>query len=130
MISTGQIYVSTNFGSTWTSTESSRDFRSISVSASGQYQTAVVYGGKIYISKEVLSNNSVTTNILADGAVTTAKIATNAVQPPIQFTTSFSSYNAGAKGDMVVDTTAGTLSICSQSGNTGAASWMSFIQLS
>jgi hypothetical protein len=46
----GNIYVSSDYGATWTAKENIRDWRSIAISASGQYQTAVVYDGYIYIS--------------------------------------------------------------------------------
>ena len=55
------IYISSNYGSTWTSTNTSagnKDWKSVSISASGQYQTAVVYGGSIYISSNYGSSST------------------------------------------------------------------------
>jgi hypothetical protein len=46
----GQIYVSRNYGQTWSTKNSVRDWKNISVSSTGQYQTAIVDGGQIYIS--------------------------------------------------------------------------------
>jgi hypothetical protein len=49
----GFLYISSNYGVTWTSTAASRSWYGVAVSASGQYQTAVVYSGTvgyIYIS--------------------------------------------------------------------------------
>jgi hypothetical protein len=46
----GLMYISSNYGATWTSTATSQNWYGVSMSASGQYQTAVVYGGYIYIS--------------------------------------------------------------------------------
>ena len=50
--SNGYIYVSNDYGNTWIAkvTDLSRQWYSISVSETGQYQTAVVYGGSIYCS--------------------------------------------------------------------------------
>ena len=58
------IYVSTDFGNTWTQSNSpEKKWFSVSLSDSGQYQTAVVYNGYIYISSDfgvtwTQSNNS------------------------------------------------------------------------
>ena len=46
----GSIWVSSNYGSTWTTVATGLAWSSVSISASGQYQTAVVYGGLIWIS--------------------------------------------------------------------------------
>jgi hypothetical protein len=47
----GQIYTSSNYGSSWSPPRDSvRFWRAVSLSSSGQYQTAVVSGGLIYIS--------------------------------------------------------------------------------
>jgi len=40
----GFIYISNNYGVTWTQTATSQGWRAISISSSGQYQTAVNYG--------------------------------------------------------------------------------------
>ena len=48
----GQIYISNDYGNTWTPKESSRNWVGISVSSTRQYQTAVVDGGQIYISND------------------------------------------------------------------------------
>jgi hypothetical protein len=42
----------TDVGATWTARDSYRNWLSISLSASGQYQSAVVYGGAIYTSDD------------------------------------------------------------------------------
>ncbi len=41
-----------NFGNTWTAKDSNRNWQSISISASGQYQTAIVLSGQIYVSSD------------------------------------------------------------------------------
>ena len=46
------IYISNDYGNTWTTTDSVRNWYGVSVSSTGQYQTAVVYGGLIYISAD------------------------------------------------------------------------------
>ena len=46
------IYISADFGDTWTAKESARDWRGIAISANGQYQTAVAYGNYVYISSD------------------------------------------------------------------------------
>ena len=46
------IYISNDYGNTWTQTASSLNWNRVSISSSGQYQTAVVYGGYIYISSD------------------------------------------------------------------------------
>jgi hypothetical protein len=46
------IYVSSDYGSTWTQKGTSQYWWSVSLSATGQYQTAVVYPGYIYISSD------------------------------------------------------------------------------
>ena len=51
-LGTAGIYVSINYGNTWTAKESNRYWYSISMSSDGKYQTAVVYAGKIYISSD------------------------------------------------------------------------------
>jgi hypothetical protein len=48
----GYIYISSDYGNTWTQKESSRNWYGVSLSSSGQYQTAVVYSGYIYISSD------------------------------------------------------------------------------
>ena len=44
------VSVTGNFGHNWTATESIRNWRAVSVSSTGQYQTATVWSGSIYIS--------------------------------------------------------------------------------
>ncbi len=39
----GQIYISTNYGATWTETETNRNWNAVAMSSTGQYQTALVY---------------------------------------------------------------------------------------
>ena len=46
------MYVSTNYGNTWTAKDSARDWRVVAMSADGKIQTAVVYNGQIYISSD------------------------------------------------------------------------------
>ena len=48
----GQIYVSTDSGNTWTAKESNRGWYSVAMSADGTKQTAVVAGAQIYISTD------------------------------------------------------------------------------
>jgi hypothetical protein len=43
VISTGFMYISSNYGVTWTPTATSQNWYGVAMSASGQYQTAVVY---------------------------------------------------------------------------------------
>jgi photosystem II stability/assembly factor-like uncharacterized protein len=48
-----QIYVSTNFGQTWSAKESNRPWSAVAISSNGQYQTAVMsLGQDIYISND------------------------------------------------------------------------------
>jgi photosystem II stability/assembly factor-like uncharacterized protein len=49
---TGFLYISTDYGQTWTQVSglSGITFESVCCSASGQYQTAVSWGGVIYYS--------------------------------------------------------------------------------
>jgi photosystem II stability/assembly factor-like uncharacterized protein len=48
----GYIYISSDYGNTWTQKENIRSWISISVSSSGQYQSSVVSNGYIYISSD------------------------------------------------------------------------------
>lgn len=48
----GQIYVSSDYGLSWSTSGSSLAWESIDISDSGQYQTAVVNNGNIYISSD------------------------------------------------------------------------------
>jgi hypothetical protein len=51
--SSGGIYISNNYGNTWIKNPTSstaQPWKSVTISASGQYQTAVVYAGSIWIS--------------------------------------------------------------------------------
>ena len=54
----GNIYLSSNYGVTWTVNTSSpnTNWQSISVSSSGQYQSAGIYGDGIYISSDFGAN--------------------------------------------------------------------------
>jgi hypothetical protein len=45
-----QIYISSDYGTTWTAVDSSRAWSGVSMSSTGQYQTSVVNSGFIYIS--------------------------------------------------------------------------------
>jgi hypothetical protein len=49
-ITSGFIYISSNYGVTWTQTATSQQWKAVAVSASGQYQTAVINNGFLYIS--------------------------------------------------------------------------------
>ncbi|MCX6665348.1 MAG: hypothetical protein NT038_04720, partial [Euryarchaeota archaeon] len=44
------IYISTDYGNTWTAKDTTRNWNGVAMSSNGQYQTAVVYGGQIYVS--------------------------------------------------------------------------------
>jgi cytoskeletal protein CcmA (bactofilin family)/uncharacterized protein (DUF736 family) len=78
------IYLSTNFGSSWSiSITSTQNWSSVAISASGQYQTAVVNGGSIYVSTNFgaiwnpisdTSNNWVSVAISASGQYQTAVV--------------------------------------------------------
>jgi hypothetical protein len=50
----GQIYISSDYGNTWTAKESIRNWFSVCMSSDGKYQTAVVFmsNGQIYISSD------------------------------------------------------------------------------
>jgi len=48
----GSIRVSNDFGNTWTSKLSSKQFQGVAISSSGQYQSACVYGEGIYTSAD------------------------------------------------------------------------------
>ncbi|MEI8344311.1 MAG: hypothetical protein WCF93_05165, partial [Candidatus Moraniibacteriota bacterium] len=47
-----RIYVSSDYGDTWTPKDSVRDWVSVAMSSDGSRQTAVEYGGQIYISTD------------------------------------------------------------------------------
>ncbi len=47
-----KIYVSSNYGVTWTAKNSNRYWVSVAMSSTGQYQTAVVENGRIYVSSD------------------------------------------------------------------------------
>ena len=46
----------TEFGNIWTAKDSFRQWAGVSLSSSGQYQTALVNGGQIYISSDFGNN--------------------------------------------------------------------------
>ena len=48
----GYIYVSNDFGITWTQKGISESWKAISISSDGKYQTACVYNGYIYRSSD------------------------------------------------------------------------------
>jgi photosystem II stability/assembly factor-like uncharacterized protein len=52
VVSDGQIYISNNFGNTWSPRESNRSWRSVAMSSDGQRQTAVGPNAQIYISND------------------------------------------------------------------------------
>ncbi len=52
VVPNGQIYVSSDYGNTWTAKESNRNWYGVSISSTGQYQTAAVVSGQIYISSD------------------------------------------------------------------------------
>jgi hypothetical protein len=60
-VSAGSIWVSNNYGSTWIeiTTISNNVWRSLSISASGQYITAVPYGDYIYTCQNSIANGVV-----------------------------------------------------------------------
>ncbi|MDD5454400.1 MAG: hypothetical protein PHW62_02730, partial [Candidatus Ratteibacteria bacterium] len=49
---TGPIYVSSDYGDTWVAQEDWRLWSSVTISSTGQYQTALEYGGQIHISSD------------------------------------------------------------------------------
>jgi hypothetical protein len=57
-VSTGNIYISANYGSTWTSTSSSLQWKGVAISSSGQYITAVA-GNNNYIYASYNSINNI-----------------------------------------------------------------------
>ena len=50
LVSIGQIYISSDYGNTWTAKDSNRSWNDIAMSADGRRQTAVVNNGQIYVS--------------------------------------------------------------------------------
>ena len=48
----GRIYISSDFGVTWSQRDSDRAWNGISVSSTGQYQTATLQNGNIYFSRD------------------------------------------------------------------------------
>ncbi len=52
VVNGGQIYVSSDYGNTWTAKDSDRGWMGVSISSTGQYQTAVVWSGQIYNSSD------------------------------------------------------------------------------
>jgi hypothetical protein len=64
VVNGGKIYVSIDFGNTWTATGSILNWSSVSVSASGKHQTAVVNGGQIWISNTIQAHWTLTGNQL------------------------------------------------------------------
>jgi hypothetical protein len=48
----GKVYVSADYGNTWTAKDVDRSWMSVSVSSSGQYQTVCIMGGSIYVSAD------------------------------------------------------------------------------
>jgi hypothetical protein len=51
-VNNGKIYVSSDYGETWTAKDSNRAWIGISLSSTGQYQSATVDGGQIYVSSD------------------------------------------------------------------------------
>jgi hypothetical protein len=51
-----QIYVSTDYGNTWTAKESNRQWNAVAMSADGSIQTAGIWGGQIYVSTDYGNN--------------------------------------------------------------------------
>ncbi len=70
VVNGGQIYVSIDFGNTWTATASILNWSSVSVSASGKYQTALVNGGQIWISNTIQPHWTLTGNQLYPTMIT------------------------------------------------------------
>jgi hypothetical protein len=52
LASSGQIYVSTDFGNTWTAKESSRSWNDVAMSSDGSIQTAAPTSAQIYVSTD------------------------------------------------------------------------------
>jgi photosystem II stability/assembly factor-like uncharacterized protein len=52
VVSNGQIYISNNFGNTWSPRDSNRAWRRVAMSSDGQRQTAVGSNAQIYISND------------------------------------------------------------------------------
>ena len=48
----GNLWISTNYGMTWTSVATSQGWLGVAMTSSGQYQTTTVIGGNIWISKD------------------------------------------------------------------------------
>jgi len=66
----GQIYISDDYGATWTAVDSARVWYSVSMSSDGRYQTAVVDNGQIWISKadELINGNLIADSFEGDGS--------------------------------------------------------------
>lgn len=80
----GYIYISSDYGVTWTQRASSKDWRGISISADGKYQTAIIASDYIYASSDYgftwtqrdSSRDWEGISISADGKYQTAVVST------------------------------------------------------
>jgi hypothetical protein len=52
VVTSGQIYISSDYGNTWVAKDSNRIWRDVAMSSDGKYQTVVVFNGQIYISSD------------------------------------------------------------------------------
>jgi hypothetical protein len=68
----GLLYVSTDYGNTWSGKDSNRNWYSVSISSNGVYQTAVVENGQIYISTTAQDASSNSMAIYDTSAATVA----------------------------------------------------------
>jgi hypothetical protein len=80
--SNNKIYISSDYGQTWYTVESSRNWSSVSVSANGQYQTSLVSGGQIFTSSDYgqtwlakeSSKNWISVSVSANGQYQTSLV--------------------------------------------------------
>ena len=62
----GNIYISSNYGKTWIPRAQTEEWYGISLSSSGQYQTAVVDGGYLYIRSLTSVDDSTESSLIND----------------------------------------------------------------
>jgi hypothetical protein len=82
-----QIYVSADFGNTWTVKDSQRDWFTVAMSSDGQRQTALVFDGRIYVSADFgntwavkgITNNWQAVDMSSNGQRQTAVAGTNQI---------------------------------------------------
>ena len=107
----GSLYISSNYGSSWSSVGGaevggSKNWISVSISASGQYVTAAVNGGYIYRSNNYASNSSWTqvssstsylgVSISASGRYQTAVVENGSIYISSNYGSSWTSQTSGA----------------------------------